>query len=408
MYKPFFSIIIPVYNTEGTLPRSLDSILFQTFESKNLEVVVVNDGSPNEDACDNVINSYKDRLNINYVVFEENKGLYLARKTGVQQATGEYLLHLDSDDFMESNALKILYEDIQSNGDVDYIEFNYYNLLNRTKSKNVPLSSYKILEDNGLVWSLNDYHTIWNKCFASIFAKRAYECMADFYSYYNEDYYQMGIIRTLVKTTRTIERPLFVYVTDGGITKVKKYEKVKLKRIILSIYNVDKYLTLFYKENGSDAYVKFIEEYSESLYIFCMRHSNPQDFIEVLNERLDRTLIRRLMFKYLLEIKRNVVAHQNYEKCFILLRKIVGDSTHPKCMPNKSLCSLLNEYDSLEELTNAIGKKFTDEEVTNFFFNYVSWAEERLFFYKKHAKLVSFIKTILRPFWRFYKFVLRK
>ncbi|WP_143277871.1 glycosyltransferase family 2 protein, partial [Brachyspira sp. G79] len=74
---PFFSIIIPVYNTEKYLKKCLDSVINQTF--KDIEIIIVNDHSPKN--CDEIVSQYKDER-IVYIKHEVNKGLLLARKTG--------------------------------------------------------------------------------------------------------------------------------------------------------------------------------------------------------------------------------------------------------------------------------------------------------------------------------------
>ena len=76
----FFSIIIPVYNTEKLLPRALDSILNQDFDNNKIEVIVVNDGSPNANECRSIIKEYAKKLNIKFIDNIENQGLYMARR----------------------------------------------------------------------------------------------------------------------------------------------------------------------------------------------------------------------------------------------------------------------------------------------------------------------------------------
>ena len=94
------SIIIPVYNTEKYIVKCLNSVL--NTKLQNIEVVIVNDGSP-----DNSIQLIKDtfcdeRLRI---IDQDNLGLSAARNVGVECARGEYILHLDSDDFLEHELL---------------------------------------------------------------------------------------------------------------------------------------------------------------------------------------------------------------------------------------------------------------------------------------------------------------
>ena len=73
MYDYLFSICIPVYNTEQYLPRALDSIVNQTFDTKKIETVIVNDGSPCSEECDQIIAEYSSRLSIQYIVKNINE-----------------------------------------------------------------------------------------------------------------------------------------------------------------------------------------------------------------------------------------------------------------------------------------------------------------------------------------------
>ena len=106
------SVIVPVYNTERYLPRCLDSVLSQTL--KEIEVIVVIDASPDDSR--GVAREYQkqdDRIKV--VEKEINEGLAAARNSGVAVASGEYIIHLDSDDEIVRGILvckdgKILHE----------------------------------------------------------------------------------------------------------------------------------------------------------------------------------------------------------------------------------------------------------------------------------------------------------
>ena len=94
MNKLKLSIVVPNYNNEIYLRKAIDCLLNQTY--KNIEVIVVNDGSPGD--CDSIINSYCDNR-LKYVKHEKNKGLFQARLTGADAATGDYIGFLDADDY---------------------------------------------------------------------------------------------------------------------------------------------------------------------------------------------------------------------------------------------------------------------------------------------------------------------
>ena len=99
----FFSIIVPVYNTEKYLDKCITSILEQTFS--DYEIIIVDDGSKME--CAIKIDSYLQTSSRIRVIHQVNKGLGGARNTGIQAAKGDYLFFLDSDDYIDKKALEI-------------------------------------------------------------------------------------------------------------------------------------------------------------------------------------------------------------------------------------------------------------------------------------------------------------
>ena len=100
---PKVSIIIPVYKVEEFLPECLDSVLAQTF--KDFEAICVNDGSP--DKCGKILEEYAKKDKRIKVITQENQGLSMARNNGLKQASGEYILFLDSDDFIHPQLFEI-------------------------------------------------------------------------------------------------------------------------------------------------------------------------------------------------------------------------------------------------------------------------------------------------------------
>jgi len=99
------SIIVPVYNVEKYISQCVDSILAQTYS--NFEVILVDDGS--KDRSPEICDKYAQIDSRVLVVHKENGGQNSAIKTGLQHANGEYLFFVDSDDWLEANALEMLY-----------------------------------------------------------------------------------------------------------------------------------------------------------------------------------------------------------------------------------------------------------------------------------------------------------
>ncbi len=104
MEKPLISVIVPVYKVEEYLERCVCSLTSQTYE--NLEILLVDDGSP--DSCGAMCDSFAREDPRIRVIHKENGGLSSARNAGIDQARGEYLGFVDSDDFLEKDAYEAL------------------------------------------------------------------------------------------------------------------------------------------------------------------------------------------------------------------------------------------------------------------------------------------------------------
>ena len=113
---PFFSIIIPTYNREKTIIRAIDSVLQQSFT--DFEIIVVDDGSV--DATKEVVSSlYDNRIHYYY---QANQGVCAARNYGASLASGDYLIFLDSDDYVTTNWLEDFYNIKDYNYDIIFCQ----------------------------------------------------------------------------------------------------------------------------------------------------------------------------------------------------------------------------------------------------------------------------------------------
>ena len=102
---PKISIIVPVYNVAEYLPQCLDSLVNQTYP--NLEIICVNDGST--DQSPEVLVSYAFKYPSIRIINQENQGLSGARNTGIEHATGEYIMFVDSDDWLDIETCTVMY-----------------------------------------------------------------------------------------------------------------------------------------------------------------------------------------------------------------------------------------------------------------------------------------------------------
>lgn len=113
---PLISIIIPIYKVELYLKTCVESVLVQSY--KNIELILVNDGSP--DGCPELCDMFSKKDSRVKVIHKENGGLSDARNAGLRIATGDYVIFLDSDDYWEgTNCLESIKESInQINSDI--------------------------------------------------------------------------------------------------------------------------------------------------------------------------------------------------------------------------------------------------------------------------------------------------
>ena len=164
------SIIVPIYNVENYLSYALDSILNQTY--KNLEVLLIDDGST--DSSSKIAEEYVKRDSRFILIHQKNQGLSGARNTGLNNATGKYIMFLDSDDFFDSNSCQSLYDCIEQTN-ADYVIGNYTNtnedgtkwqnpVFNKEKFKSFKLS---ITDYTNSFYIMNS--GVWNKIFRKAF-----------------------------------------------------------------------------------------------------------------------------------------------------------------------------------------------------------------------------------------------
>ncbi len=111
MNKEVISIVVPIYKVEKYIKKCIDSIIKQTY--KNLEIILVDDGSPDE--CGKICDEYAQKDKRIKVIHKENGGLSDARNMGIDISTGKYICFVDSDDYIDDKYIELLYDAIREN-----------------------------------------------------------------------------------------------------------------------------------------------------------------------------------------------------------------------------------------------------------------------------------------------------
>lgn len=145
---PKISIIVPVYKVEQYLSKCIDSILAQTF--KDWELLLIDDGSPDDSGkvCDEYV--LKDsRIR---VFHKENGGVSSARNLGLEDSKGEFVMFVDSDDWLSTDCLQVCVDTIK-NDDLDALQFGFISVngnteIPRVKVPTLPLTGEEYIKSN--------------------------------------------------------------------------------------------------------------------------------------------------------------------------------------------------------------------------------------------------------------------
>ena len=154
------TVIINVYNGEKFINKCLDSIINQTY--KDLEILIINDGST--DNTLNIIKKYKDkRIRI---ISTDNKGLSVSRNIGIDNAKGDYLYFIDSDDYIEPDTIEYLYNLNKENNTListcKSIDVHNYNVIVKNKKEKIYILLNQDMLIKILLWQ-NRTEALWNK-----------------------------------------------------------------------------------------------------------------------------------------------------------------------------------------------------------------------------------------------------
>ena len=154
MEKPLVTIVVPIYNVEAYIHKCLDSILNQTY--KNLEIILVDDGSP--DNCPAFCDEYAEKDTRIKVIHKKNGGVCTARQAGLEASTGTYMLQIDPDDYVELDMVETLVKKaIETSADMvtsNYLNTNGYEIDCSNEDAEDFLRKILLRQYSGGMWSI--------------------------------------------------------------------------------------------------------------------------------------------------------------------------------------------------------------------------------------------------------------
>ena len=376
-----FSIIIPVYNTEKYLSRCLNSVVNQTF--RDIEIIIVNDASQGN--CKEIVKEYLKKDNrIKYIEHNENKSLIQARKTGNINSTGKYIMYVDSDDEIEINACEEIFNVIK-NKDYDIIHFGT-KLISDFDSKdiqwNLSTNRFNINSKFLLAEVINQRisHNMWNKVFHRRIIEKLIEYISDIQIMNAEDMLQCLIAFYFAKSYKVIQKPLYIYYADIGVSNknTNEIDKTKYDYLCKSTkIALDEFYNFLIKVKSNTAYGFLFSKlyFNQYNYLFEKIKNNNEEYINIIEKYFDKSIINQYLHlqKYN-EIEINELEEINHKlspyffyiifKDYKIIIKLLGIRIvikNKKCFEKIIVISLSN---FLRRLFSLNTKKIEEKKIT--------------------------------------------
>ena len=274
MLNQLISIIMPIYNSEKYLNRSIESIMNQTYN--NIEIILVNDGS--KDNSLEICTNYQEKDNRIKLINQENKGVSFARNRGIDEATGDYIMFTDSDDYIEKNMIEDMVAKITKD-DIDLvisgIKMNYirngqvvgeekYQLKDKMYSIEEMLND--ILIDIDLICICGPCCKLYKR---KILKKNNIKFTNEF-TMGEDTWYNLDYLDVCTGKVVTLSNIYYNYMRENPDSLFTKYYDDYIK-ITEKVYN--KFLDLLKRKANKDAVVRY-----EKRYIFNLMYANTINF----------------------------------------------------------------------------------------------------------------------------------
>ena len=284
------SVIIPVYNVERYIRRCVDSILRQTYS--HLEIILVDDESP--DNCPLICDEYAKLDNrIKVIHKQKNGGLGMARNTGLDACHGEFIMFVDSDDWLSDDAIFVLYERLLLDGSdvafgkhTDVFENGNMNEQFCTFMKDIVLSKEQIYKQMGK-YPVSACVKLYKRELLNGISYPGFKCGEDLYTF-------LAIMDRCTKIS-IVDKIIYYYFQNADSITHRMSEQSKQDEVKVLLYTVDFLAQKGYIESARWYYAKCI---SKTLL-------------------LDNITWGLVLFKkhFKREVRRNLLRNQNLKIC---------------------------------------------------------------------------------------------
>ena len=279
------SVIVPVYNVEKFIDKCLNSLVNQTL--KEIEIIVVNDGTKDnsQKIIDKYVKKYPDKIK-SYI--KENGGQGSARNYGLEKANGEYIGYVDSDDFVEKDMYKKLYNKAKENN-YDIVVCGNYNVSEDYQNKNIDtfINNYNTDLENIFFGKM----AVWNKIYKrDILIKNKLEFKEKVW------YEDLAFTLKAIMNSNTfafIDEPLYDYLIREGST--------------MNNSNVQRNLEILDAFNDILSYIQHNkkEEYFSKIEFLAIDHIYISAIVRVLKADSDKNIKKETIEKLINYMNKN-------------------------------------------------------------------------------------------------------
>ena len=286
------SIVIPVYNVELYIRKCIESVLCLPFSKSDYEIIVVNDGTP--DNSMDIVKEYESYSNI-HIISQENKGLGGARNTGLRSAKGEWVYFLDSDDSIDYHSFITLFQKACDDESVDIIIGDYDYVLNNERVRGkFTIETKDDIVLPGEVFLERYYSTVNTMVWRSIYRKKM---LLDNNLYFIEGVYHEDVNWTpkcIIKANNIYYSPISFYyylIREGSIIQSAKNTK-KVNDLLVAYEDLLRY----FSNCSKNAQRSISNSAITSLLVLNGQYAFYKDkdinarFLEVISTRCSRSL----------------------------------------------------------------------------------------------------------------------
>jgi glycosyltransferase involved in cell wall biosynthesis len=293
MDKYKITFCIPVYNTENTLFRCIDSVIKCGLNKDEYEIVIVNDGDNQIDLYRKMVNEYKDDgYNIQSIIHTKNMGLLEARRSSVLRSSGKYICVIDSDDYITENSISDLFKELEDEPDIIQCNFNIIGDIEDTMEH--PMNSnivnkHNLLSEAFILDIIPSY--LWAKLIKREIYLKALEYIPQTYVNFTEDFLQMFFICSFSNYYLS-KNAIKMYNYDrSNIKSITNIDKISINKVnnLLTFVNTFKIVSLkeFNNEELKNSIMKKYKSFLLEIYSSIILLSNPNDREKMKNKYIE-------------------------------------------------------------------------------------------------------------------------